>query len=146
MEWFNLYGLIIVIVILIPNIIYAIKTKGKSEGKYKGKMEIIEQIGRYGSMAFMIFNIPYTYFGWWAENTYKIYLIIDFELVILYCLLWIILWNKESMFKALSLSIIPSLIFVSSAVLIRSIPLFIFAVMFAFAHIYMSYQNAKPGE
>ena len=58
MEWLNLFGLIFVAVILIPNIIFAAKCKDGFENKYKNKfIEIIEQTGRFG---FMIFNIPGT--------------------------------------------------------------------------------------
>ena len=64
MNWFNYYGLIIMAVIMIPNIIYAVLHKNNSAGAFNNKAVIIaEQIGRYGCFVFMIFNIPYTYFG-----------------------------------------------------------------------------------
>lgn len=51
-------------VIMIPNIIYAVLHKNNSAGAFNNKAVIIaEQIGRYGCFVFMIFNIPYTYFG-----------------------------------------------------------------------------------
>lgn len=63
-EWFNVYGLFFIIVIMVPNIIYAIKCKDGFENKWKNKVvEIFEQIGRYGCFGFMIFNIPNT--GLW---------------------------------------------------------------------------------
>ena len=49
MEWFNYYGLIIIAIIMIPNIIFAIKHKEGFANKYQNKaVEIMEQIGRYG--------------------------------------------------------------------------------------------------
>ena len=48
-DWLNIWGLIIVVLMLIPNILYALKAK-ESTNKCKNKMmNIIEQIGRYVS-------------------------------------------------------------------------------------------------
>ena len=64
LDWFNYYGLAIMAVIMIPNIIYAITHKQDFENTYKNKtVEILEQIGRYGCFVLMVFNIPYTLFG-----------------------------------------------------------------------------------
>lgn len=64
MDWFNLFGLIFIVVIMIPNIVFAIKYKDGFENKYQNKtIEIIEQIGRFGCFGFMIINIPGTRFG-----------------------------------------------------------------------------------
>ena len=57
MSWFNYIGLIIIILLLVPNIIYAIKIK--EELKYQNKvLDILENIGRYGSMFFMVLTFP----------------------------------------------------------------------------------------
>ena len=64
MSWFNYYGLIIMAIIMIPNIIYAVKQKDNMALESHNKMIIIaEQVGRYGCFVLMIFNIPYTYFN-----------------------------------------------------------------------------------
>ncbi|MBQ1695375.1 MAG: hypothetical protein II076_05490, partial [Bacteroidales bacterium] len=50
-NWINIFGLITVILMLIPNIIYAIKFRGKeTKCNCCRSMYILEQIGRYGSM------------------------------------------------------------------------------------------------
>ena len=60
MGWFNIYGMIFIIVIMIPNIIFAIKCKDGFNNKFTNKIiETIEQVGRYGCFALMIINIPY---------------------------------------------------------------------------------------
>ena len=59
MGWFNYYGLAIVAIILIPNIISAVVDKGSFENKFSNKtVLVLEQTGRYGCMAFTVFNIP----------------------------------------------------------------------------------------
>lgn len=144
MEWFNIFGFIFICIIMIPNVIFAIKCKEGFENKWNNKLvEIIEQIGRFCCFGFMIINIPRTYFGWWSDEAFAIYLIINIILVILYCLIWIICFKKNSVFKALALSIIPSIIFLFSGIMSRSILLIVSSIIFAPSHIMISYYNAK---
>ena len=144
MEFINIFGLIFTFALIIPNIIYALKCKGGFENKWNNKIiEVTEQIGRFGSIAFMIINIPGTYFGWWSDEALAIYLIGDTILTILYCVLWIILFNKSNLFRALSLSIIPSILFLFSGTMSRSVPLIFFSILLSFGHIVISYKNAK---
>lgn len=144
MEWINIYGLIFIVVIMIPNIIFAIKCKDGFANKWKNKfVEMIEQIGRYGCFGFMIINIPGTWFGWWSDEVFAVYLIVNVILVILYCVIWIICFKKNSIFRALALSIIPSILFLFSGIMSRSVLLIIAATIFAPSHITISYKNAK---
>ena len=47
MGWFNYYGLIIMLVIMIPNIVYAVKHKDDGNAAFTDKAAVIaEQIGR----------------------------------------------------------------------------------------------------
>lgn len=141
MGWLNGFGLCIVAVIMIPNIVFAMKCKDGFENKWHNKyVEIAEQIGRFG---FMIFNVPGTCFDWPSDDVFTAYLIADGLLAALYCLIWIVCFRKSSVFRALALSIIPSLLFLSSGVMSRSILLTIAAVIFAPSHILLSYKNAK---
>ena len=129
MDWFNIFGLIFLSVIMIPNIIFAIKCKDGFDNKWNNKyVACIEQIGRFGCFGFMIINIPGTWFGWRSDEAFAIYLIADTVFVVLYCLIWIVCFNKNSVFRALSLSIIPSLLFLFSGIMSRSVPLCISAV------------------
>ena len=144
MEWINIFGLIFIVVIMIPNIIFSIKCKDGFANKWKNKfVEMIEQIGRFGCFGFMIINIPGTWFGWWSDEVFAVYLIVNVILVILYCVIWIICFKKNSIFRALALSIIPSILFLFSGIMSRSVLLIIAATIFAPSHITISYKNAK---
>jgi len=144
MEWFNIFGLIFVVVIMIPNIIFAVKCKEGFENRWNNKaIEVFEQIGRFGCFGFMIFNIPGTWFGWWSDEAFAVYLIIDTLLIALYCAIWVICWKQTSVFRALALSVIPSVIFLFSGVMSRSILLIITSVLSAPSHILISYKNTK---
>lgn len=143
MDWLNIYGLIFIVVIMIPNIVFAIKCKNGFDNKYKNKaVGIIEQIGRFGCFAFMIVNIPGTCFGWPSDEAFAVYIAADTVLVVLYCIAWIICRKKNNVFRALSLSVIPSALFLFSAIMNRSILLLAAAMLFAPAHITISYKNA----
>lgn len=144
MEWFNVFGLIFIAIIMIPNIVFALKRKDGFENKWDNKfVEIIEQIGRFGCFGFMIINIPGTFFGWWSDEAFALYLIVNIILVTLYCAIWIICFKKNSIFRALALSILPSVSFLFSGIMSRSVLLIIASILFAPSHILISYRNAE---
>lgn len=143
MSWFNYYGLVIMAIIMAPNIIYAVKQKGKEAEIYQNKaVNFMEQAGRYGCFVFMIFNIPYAYFNFWFDGALIVYLSVNGGLCLAYILFWIFLFNAEGKLKALSLSVIPSCIFLFSGIVLAHIPLNAFAVLFSANHILISYKNA----
>ena len=128
---------------MIPNIIFAVKCKDGFENKRSNKfVEITEQIGRFGCFGFMIINIPKTWLGWRSDEAFAVYLIVDAILVLFYCAIWIVCFKKNSVFRALSLSVIPSILFLFSGIMSRSILLTVSSVIFAPSHIMISYRNA----
>ena len=144
MSWINIFGLVFMIIIMIPNVIFALKCKDGFGNRWKNKaVEVLEQIGRYGCFAFMVINIPKTWFGWASDEAFALYLIVDAVLIIAYCVIWVVCFKKNSVFRALSLSMIPSAIFLFSGIMSRSVLLMISAVVFAPCHILISYKNAR---
>ena len=142
MEYINLYGLSFMAIIMIPNIVYAIKCRDGFGNSWQNKtVETLEQIGRFGCFGFMVINIPGTWFGWWSDEAFAVYLIVDSVLVFAYCILWIVLWKKNNLLRALALSIIPSVVFLFSALMSRSILLTVSALLFAPMHILISIKN-----
>ena len=143
MDWINIYGLIFIIIFMIPNIIFAVKNKNGFDNLWHNKLvEILEQIGRFGCIAFMIINIPSTWFGFWFDGALLAYLAINTCLTVAYCTLWFVYFHKNGVFRAVMLSILPSIIFLFSGVLLLSIPLIIAAIIFTPCHIFISYKNA----
>ena len=47
MNWLSTFGLVLVILLLIPNIIYAVRVKNQKNKCTNKFMNILEQIGRY---------------------------------------------------------------------------------------------------
>lgn len=141
MDWFNYYGLAVMAVIMIPNIVYAVKNKRAADVYDNKAVTVAEQIGRYGCFVFMIFNIPYTYFGFWFEHALIVYLSVNGGLCLAYLLFWIICRNSNGRLRALSLSMIPSCVFLFGGIILADIPLIVLAVLFAVTHILISYKN-----
>ena len=120
MDWFNLTGLIFVVVLLIPNIIYAVTNKEGFADNYHNKfIEAGEQIGRFGCFILMFIQLPFA----------------------LYCGGWIVFRKGNCMAKALTLSILPSVLFLESGILTLNIPLIVLSVVFAICHITISCKN-----
>lgn len=143
MSWFNYWGMIIVIIIMIPNIVFAFKRKDGFQNAYHNKaVEILEQIGRYLCLALMTFNIPYTYFNFWFGSALTVYLTLNGLLLLAYLIFWIVFWKGNGKLRALALSVTPSLIFLFSGIILANIPLIAFAILFGVNHIFLSCNNA----
>lgn len=144
MPFINLPGLVFMGIIMVPNIVFAVKHRDGLENLWENKaVAFFEQAGRIGCFAFMIFNIPKTFFGFGGDRAFKAYLICNTVLVFAYCLVWIVCFNKPGMTRAVLLSVLPSAVFVVSAILSRSVLLFASAVLFAPCHILISCKNVS---
>ncbi len=51
--WINVFGAVIVILMMVPNIIYAIRNKDEKNKCMNRFMNMIEQIGRYACIILM---------------------------------------------------------------------------------------------
>ncbi|WP_243109719.1 hypothetical protein [Clostridium sartagoforme] len=141
MDWINIHGLVIMIIIMIPNIVFAMREKN-FESKYNNKLiEVIEQIGRLGSMFLMIFNISFLNYGYWFSNAKKVYMILVGVLALAYCLTWVLYFKKATISKAMALAIIPTLIFLFSGLISLNILLIITSVLFGIGHLTITYYN-----
>ena len=141
-EWFNYYGLIIMSLMMIPNIIFAI-THNDNQPQDNKTIEAFEQVGRYGCFALMIFNIPFICSGFYFESAEFVYLVTNGILICSYLLIWIICWNRHMKFRSYALSILPTAIFVFSSIILGYYLLLLFSIIFGICHIYISVNNSK---
>lgn len=147
MDWFNLTGLIFVVVLLIPNIIYAATNKDGFADKYHNKLiETGEQIGRFGCFILMFIQPSFVTFGYIYDGAQALYLILGIVLLALYCGGWIVFRKGNSIAKALTLSILPSVLFLESGILTLNVPLIVLSVVFAICHITISYKNTASNK
>ena len=143
MKWFNFYGLVFIAVIMIPNIIFAMKHKDGFVSKYKNKaVETLEQVGRIGCFVFIFFNIKPAVLGCWFKGGWIAYLVSGAVLTVAYVLGWIVFRNESSVRKSMYLSIVPSVLFIVCGVFTLNIPLMVSSLIFTPCHIIISYKNA----
>ena len=137
--WVNLLGAIIIVLIMIPNIIYAIKNKGQQaeEPRYKA-MLIIEQIGRYSCIVFMWLPLLVWEFGFNSVAEMFVYLISNAILLVAYYTFWILYSRKKKKVIAFALAILPTCIFLISGILLHHWLLVISAILFGIGHVYIT--------
>lgn len=143
MDWLNLVGMCIMAVILIPNILFALMRKNESFGTTGNRaLAFWEQIGRYGCMIFMVFNIPHTWTGFWFPHAHTVYMVGNALLSAAYLACWFVFWNKLTPLGAFLLSALPTASFLLSGILLGSIPLLLSTVIFGICHISISVKSA----
>ena len=140
--WINVFGAIIVILMLIPNIVYAIKNKDETNLCTNRFMNIIEQVGRYACIVFMWLPLIVWKFGFASVFEMVLYLACNGTLLAAYWISFAAYMKRKTVRLALVLAILPSCIFLISGVLLRHWLLVSFAVLFAAGHIYVTYKNA----
>lgn len=141
----NLFGFIIVVIMLIPNIIYGIKFKGLENKCTNKAMNVIEQVGRYGSMALMVLPLFVWEFGFSSVFMMFVYVLGNGILLFTYLLVWVFYFKKQTMGRAMILAIDPTCIFFLSGVTLYHWALVVAAIIFGVGHIYATYRNNVKG-
>lgn len=141
--WINLFGAVFVALLLIPNIVYAVKNKCGENLCKNRLMNLIEQIGRYGCIVLMWLPLFTWEFGFASVFYMLLYVFGNAALVAAYFVLFAVYLKQKSKGLAIALAIIPSLVFLLSGILLRHLPLVCFAVLFAVGHIYVTKKNAE---
>ena len=140
--WINVFGAVIVGLMLLPNILYALKNRGEENRCANRWMNLIEQIGRYGCIVLMWLPLPVWKFGFRSVAEMVLYLGGNGLLLAAYWLVYARYFRERTLGQALALAIIPSCIFLMSGLLLRHWLLVGFALLFAVGHIYVTVKNA----
>ena len=138
-EWFSTFGLVIVVLMLIPNCIYAFRHKQKLVAGQSSLLTLLEQIGRYGCMIFMVINpMPVQP----SLAGYLAYIIGSIILLAAYWLVWLLYFRRDVRWKRMALAILPSLLFLLCGAATQHWLLLACAVLFSISHISSTYKNA----
>lgn len=171
-NWINVFGLVTVVLLLIPNLVFAWRRKGAGSQSRNRCLNLCEQIGRYGSMIFLVFCIWRDGFGFPSVISLLLYLFGNGILLVAYWTAWgIYFWmthtgvwtgtwisksqgptavfiaGKPKVMKAvgvqMALAVILSLLFLLDGLVLRYIPLLVCGILFAVAHIYITWENCR---
>ena len=141
--WINLFGGIIVILMLIPNIVYALQNRDKQSLCANKLMNILEQAGRYGCIVLMWLPLLVWKFGFKSVPEMLLYFVGNGALLLAYWLVYAQYLKQRTARRALALAVIPACIFLLSGLLLRHWLLAGFALLFAVGHIYVTAMNIK---
>ena len=89
----------------------------------------------------MIIQLPSAVWGFWFPGAQEVYFAYGMVITALYCLIWALCFHRPLLFRALALSILPSLLFLGSGFLLCSLPLILSALLFAPCHIFISVRS-----
>ena len=143
--WINVFGACIVALMMIPNIIYALRNRDEKNACTNRLMNVIEQIGRYACIILMWLPLLVWKFGF--SSTFGMMLYLGGNGVLLAAYWFFFAWymKRKDAKLALLLAILPACIFLLSGLLLRHWLLVGFAVLFAVGHIYVTWKNAEAG-
>lgn len=145
-NYINLCGLVIIAIIMVPNIIYAIrttKTGGEENKCHVLLVNIMEQAGRYASMALMMLPLLVWKFSFETDSAYWVYFLGNGALLGAYLFVWLLYFQKRTLLKALVLAIVPTAIFILSGITLGHWLLVISGVIFGIGHIFITVVNNK---
>ena len=140
--WINVFGAVIVILMMIPNIIYAIRNKDEKNLCTNRFMNTIEQIGRYACIILMWLPLLVWKFGFSSVFEMILYLIGYGCLLAAYWVIFACYLKQKTANRALMLAVLPACIFLLSGLLLRHWLLTGSALLFAVGHIYVTQKNA----
>ena len=145
--WINATGALIVVLMLVPNIVWAVKNPNQQNLCKNRFMNILEQVGRYGSMALMVLPLGVSggEFGYRSAGEMIVWCAVCSALMLAYWICWTVMLRRGgSLGTALPLAIIPSVIFIARGLVLAHWPLAAAGVIFAIGHIYITCVNNRP--
>ena len=145
-NYISIYAAAILVLLLIPNIIYAFKFKGSYNHCTNRLMNILEQIGRYGSFILMLVPLGVGEFGFSSAESLIIYAFGSAAILLAYWIVWAMYFHRVTTARAMLLAILPVALFTLCAVTLRHWLLLAFIVVFAVGHIYITAVNSAANE
>ena len=144
--WINGFGLLLVLLILLPNIVYALRLRKQPKNAQPAEsvsrtLTILEQIGRFGCMLCSVFDFGFGPFGYPSVAAFLAAGIGCPLLLLLYWLFWALYFHGETRFRARMLAILPSLLFFLFGLTLLHPLLLGFSLLFAICHIRITWLN-----
>ena len=141
--WINVFGAGYVVLLLIPNIVYALRNRDEQNLCTNQVMNLLEQIGRYACIVLMWLPLLVWKFGFKSIPEMLLYFGGNGVLLLAYWLVFARYLKKRTAKRAQALAILPACVFLLSGLLLRHWLLAGFALIFGVGHIYVTMQNAR---
>lgn len=144
--WISVFGAVIVILMMIPNIVYAIRNKDEENRCTNRFMNGIEQIGRYACIILMWLPLFVGKFGFSSVFDMMLYLIGNGGLLAAYWIIFACYLKRKTRKRALALAVLPACIFLLSGLLLHHWLLVAFALLFGAGHVYVTQKNVSVSD
>lgn len=141
--WINVFGAVIVIFLMVPNVVYAIRNKDEKNLCTNQYMNVMEQIGRYACIVLMWFPLLVWKFSFASAFEMLVYLAGNGVLLVAYWIVFAQYLKERNTSRTLILAVLPACIFSLSGLLLRHWLLVGFSLLFAIGHIYVTQKNAE---
>lgn len=138
----NLWSAAGILLLLLPNIWYAVRGKGPDLSSGSRALNALEQVGRYGSMLLAVVPLGVGEFGFRSAGAFLLWLALTAGLLSAYYICWFLYARRASPALTLALAALPSALFLVHGLLLRHPALCVFAGIFAASHIYIACQSA----
>ena len=141
----NIYGLIFATLLVIPHVVYA-KSHSYNVNSFSNRaMVYIDRVGRFFSVFLMAFNIGVLEQGFTEPKALmeRFWLITSAICVLIYALLWLLFFKKESKGVALAIILISAFVVMFSGILQVKTLLLTAGVVYLIGELYMFSQYYK---
>lgn len=139
--WITVFGGIIVLLLVIPQLIFQIKFRNRKRRKVPEAVPIIEK-GLWGLCCVLtIMNADFFKYGFDSATLFIIYLSGNVVLLLIYYITWISFFGKPSFGKRVTAAVVAVLVFCLSGVTLTDIYLIVAASLFGTCHIFLVSQD-----
>lgn len=140
---FNIYGIIMLVLIMIPNIVYFQKNKDIDVKKMResSSLEITENILRYMVILFFAVNTGLFEYGFADKKLIAVWAIASAVLIAVYYAGWVKYFKCKTFAVEILLAVVPSIVFIFSGIMMRCYVALVLSVLFGIVHVYTTYKN-----
>lgn len=139
----NVYGLLFAVILAVPHIVYARTHNYDLKAINNRAMVYIERTGKYCSLFLMGINLGILEKGFTAPIMEVYWLISTSVLIVIYVVLWIVFFKKETKALAYLLTITAALIVMQSGLLQVKTLLLTAGIVYLIGELYVTSQAFK---
>jgi len=142
-DWINIFGFVFVVLLLLPNILYSFKFRGRKNRCRNKFLSVLTRAGGCISLLLMVFNVGIAEFSFSSVGVFLLYGVGNTFMILVYWIVWMLYFRSPEFWNTMLLAIIPAGIFLLSGITLGYVLLIISGTVYGIARICVTYQNAK---
>lgn len=141
--WVNLSGAVLVLLLLVPNLLYAWKGQKAEKRRLNPIFHILEQGGRYGCMLLTVFPRGLSKAGFSSVPHMLLWFLGIGACMLAYWGFWAAYFHRKTPVRTMVLAILPCVMFALHGIILKSGALMLCTTIFAVGHIAISWENRQ---